>query len=641
MAHERLRPAFSLADEKIAELNKILPEAFADGKINFDSLKEALGDFTEDEDAEHFGLFWPGKKEAKKSAFTPVRKTLFPESGKGINEAQTPNIFISGENLDCLKNLHKTYAGKINIIYIDPPYNTGSDFVYKDDFTESVDSFLVKSNQVDSEGNALTTNKKSDGRYHSNWLSMMYPRLKIANLLLSGEGVIFMSIDDNEVQNLKLLCNEIFGEENFISQLVWEKKKKGTFLSDSITSVKEYVLCFCKDRSLFNGLIGEIKTETETYPCINASNKRQKVTIPKGINSKYKEKNFVLEKGSTISVTTMDMILHSDLVIKDGVLAEDLIIEGNWRYKPDQMVEYGNKKEIYITQELYLRRIVNEPRYKTLKDLLTRTGDDEEADFRDFDPDNLFLDGWGSNEDGVEELRVLFGIDRLMDYPKPVKLISKLLASTRMKNAIVLDFFAGSGTTAQAVFHLNAKDGGTRKFILIQLDEKFSDDSNAAKNGIDSISELCRQRILKVIDKYHKGSNSGFKVFSSNDTNFKYWQNFEGTDQKGMENLFDQFSEPLSENWKEENLLYEILLIEGFPLDSNVSPLVDFKKNSVKRVASEFCEHRLVVCLDKKIDADTIKALDLKEDEIFVCLDSAITDQEKLRLSDKGLIKTI
>lgn len=226
MPHERLRPGFVFDEERIKQLKQIAPEAFADGKINWETLKEALGNYTEEDnpEVEHFGLFWPGKKEARKLASIPSKGTLIPCPGEGVDEETTRNIFIEGENLEVLKILQKSYAGRIKMIYIDPPYNTGNDFVYEDDFKEPLEEYLRRTGQVDEEGKPMTTNTRADGRFHSKWLSMMYPRLRLARNLLRDDGLIFVSIDDNEITNLRTILNELFGEEQFQSQIVWKNK---------------------------------------------------------------------------------------------------------------------------------------------------------------------------------------------------------------------------------------------------------------------------------------------------------------------------------------------------------------------------------------------------------------------------------
>ena len=469
----------NIVGDNVKLLAQLFPSAVKDGQVDFEALKEELGQFGE-VGKEKYELTWAGKQDAKKKAQEDVyNRTLKYIEADSKNPETTENLYIEGDNLEVLKLLRQNYYGAIKMIYIDPPYNTDGDFVYNDKFKMGSKESDIAEGTRDDEGNPLQKNSKSSNRYHANWLNMMYPRLKVAKDLLTDDGVIFVSIDDNEVENLKKVCNDILGEDAFVSQLVWEKKKKGSFLSNSITSIKEYVLVYCKNKSSFEGLIGELNSDVETYPCINAPNKRVVINIPAGIESKYKEKNYFLKSGTEISDTTMSIVLHSDLHIVDGILAQDLMIEGNWRYSQEAMRDYALKKEIYITRDLYLRRIVSDVRNKTLKDLLPRVGNNTEGTYNEkINLNNLFDSGWGSNEDADEELRILFGVQKLLDYPKPVKLILKLLASYRnTQNDIVLDFFSGSATTAQAVMQLNSIDGGNRKFLCVQLAEKTSVDS--------------------------------------------------------------------------------------------------------------------------------------------------------------------
>lgn len=360
-------------------------------------------------------------------------------------DKQTGGLLIKSENFQALKVV-KSGNALFDIIYIDPPYNTGSD-----------ENFCYK-----------------DGYRSSTWLSMMQDRLIEGWELLSESGVMFISIGEEECDHLSVLLRELFGEENFFATLIWEKKKKGSFLSGKIASMKDYILCVAKNPDCFEGLIGEIATEETTYPCVNASNSRDIRTIDYTIKSKYKESNYILKKGSSISAGNMSLVLLSDLVIKDGELIPPLVIEGNWRYSQESMSEFAKKGELYITQDLYLRRIVNEARYKRLKDLLLRVGDNtDDSDFRAIDPNNLNKYGWGSNEDANDELLNIYGEQYAVSYPKPIKLLMKLLLSTRKENAYIMDFFAGSGSTAHAILNLNRLDNGQRKFQLIEMGDYF------------------------------------------------------------------------------------------------------------------------------------------------------------------------
>jgi len=597
--------------ENVGKLKELFPEAFTEGKVDFEALKEVLGTFVDDRD-ERYSFIWNGKSKARMIAQTPSTGTLRPCKEESVDWDSTQNIFIEGDNLEVLKLLQKSYHKKVKMIYIDPPYNTGKDFVYRDNFKDNIKNYKEITGQVDGEGRNLSNNPETSGRYHTDWLNMMYPRLKLARNLLKDDGVIFISIDDNEASNIRKLCDEIFGEENFVTQLVWEKKKKGTFLSNTITSVKEYVFVYAKYKYQFSGLIGEINSNQETYPCVNASNKREIRRIPPGIASKYREKNHFLPKGSTISVTTMDLVLHSDLVIKDGVLAEELVIEGNWRYRQDLMEEYALNQELYITQDLYLRRIVNEPREKTLKDLLPRVGENEESTHKSLDINNLFADGWGSNEDGEEELRQLLEAKGLMDFPKPRKLIEKLCVSIRDADAIVLDFFAGSGTTAHAVMHLNSLDNGNRKFVLVQLPEFCDDKTEAFKSGYKTIAEISKERIRRSAAKIKEENSEydgdlGFKVFKLDSTNIKPWE----VDFDMTERTLEDFISNIKTDRREEDVLYEILLKYGLDL---TLPITEHAIAGQK--VFDIGMGALIICLSDAISLEVVEGIAKLKDEL-------------------------
>ncbi len=512
--------------KQLAVLKSNFPQCFdKDGAFIQDKLLEILKSSDVELSKESYSLNWLGKSYARLLANLPPKTFLTEDKEHNQRDENkgSQNLLIKGDNLEVLKHMANAYAEKVKMIYIDPPYNTGSDgFAYNDNrkFTPEQLSELAGID-IDEAIRILDFTAKGSSS-HSAWLTFIYPRLYIAKQFLKEDGAIFISIDDNESAQLKLVCDEVFGENNFVSQLVWEKKKKGTFLSNTISSVKEYIYVYSKSKEKFNGLIGEVNHATETYPCVNASNKREIRIVPKGIVSKYRDSDFFMKKGSVISASTMDLVLHSDLVIENSKLAEDLKIEGNWRYKQDAMTEYAINGELYITQDLYLRRIVNEPRYKTLKDLLSRVGDDTESSFKSINIDNLFCDGWGSNEDGEEELRVILDNKGLMSFPKPKKLIQKLCVALRDPNAMVMDFFAGSGTTGHAIMELNSLDSGNRNFINIQIDEKTTNDSDAFKAGYTSIFEITKARLIECGKKIHNDKinyegDLGFKIFETID----------------------------------------------------------------------------------------------------------------------------
>jgi adenine-specific DNA-methyltransferase len=594
----------SLADANFAALAALFPNAVTETidengavvrAIDKDVLMQEISAQVVEGREERYQFTWPDKKKSVLLANAPIAAALRPCREESVNFDTTENLYIEGDNLDVLKLLRETYLGRVKMIYIDPPYNTGSDFVYEDDFSDSAESFLRRDGQYDDEGNRLIKNTNTSGRFHTDWLNMIYPRIRIAKDLLDKDGVIFISIDDNEVENLKKICDEVFGRVNFIACLVWEKKKKGSFLSNDITNIKEYLLVYAKKKVSFPGLIGEINAEEETYPCVNASNKREIRVIPAGITSKYRENDYFLKEGSVISDTTMTLVLHSDLVIKNGILAQELIIEGNWRYSQSAMTEYAEKQEIYITRDLYLRRIVKEARYKTLKDLLPRVGDNTATGAINLS--NLFESGWGSNEDADEEQRLLFGEQKVMDYPKPVQLLYKIIASYRAQDFLALDFFSGSSTTAHAIIKLNADDGGTRRFIMVQIPEdldkslELATDDNTKKSlkatiaYLDSINkrhtvcEIGKERIRRAGAKI-KADNPlatadldvGFRVLKLDSSNMKdvyYTPDEFLTEAQRQQSLFG-FTDNIKEDRSPEDLLFQVMLDLGIPLSAKI-----------------------------------------------------------------------
>lgn len=633
------------ADENFRKLAAMFPNAVTETinengevvrAIDKDVLMQEISCTVVDGNEERYQFTWPDKKKSVLLANAPINKTLRPSREESVDFDTTENLYIEGDNLEVLKLLQETYLGKIKMIYIDPPYNTGNDFVYEDDFAQSTDEYLANSGQYDEDGNRMVQNTESNGRFHTDWLNMIYPRLRIAKDLLAGNGVIFISIDDNEIENMKKLCDEVYGATSFVAQLVWEKKKKGSFLSKSITNVKEYILVYCKNIDSFEGLIGEINDEEETYPCINAVNKRELRTIPAGIESKYRDKDFFMPKGSEISDTTMSIVLHSDLVIKNGVLAEELTLEGNWRYSQAAMKEYALKKELYITRDLYLRRIVRETRYKTMKDLLSRVGEDTEIAHTEMvDTKNLNSSGWGSNEDADEELRLIFGIQKLMDYPKPVRLLLKLLASYRdSDDYIVLDFFSGSATTAHATIKLNAQDGGKRKFIMVQLPELTDEKSPAYKAGYKTICEIGKERIRRAGAKIKEEAgltapnlDVGFRVLKCDTSNMKevYYNPAEYE-----ASLFSSLEDNIKEDRTPEDLLFQVMLDLGVLLSSKIEETTIAGKK-VFNVADGF----LYACFDDNISDEVVKAIANEQPYYAVFRDSGMASDSVLTNFDQ------
>jgi len=514
------------------------------------------------------------------------------------------------------------------MIYIDPPYNTGKDFVYEDDFAEETGEFLRRDVQYDEQGNRLTPNLDSNGRFHTDWLNMMYPRLRIARDLLADDGVIFMSIDDNEVENLKKVCNEVFGGVNFIACLVWEKKKKGAFLSKHYINMKEYLLVFAKNASSFSGLVGELNSDSETYPCIKTTNARGTRMIKAGTVSKYKDKDYVVVENTRISSGNMELIYLDKAVIKDGVLQNDVLIDSNWIYSQSALDGFAKDGLIYITQDLYIRRIVNEERTKMLKDLLLRVGSDGQSlSTYKFDL-NLNNGGWGTNEDANDELHQLLGQQYLFDFTKPSRLIAKIIQSENDRNAIILDFFSGSSTTANAVMQLNAEDDGNRKFIMVQLPEICAEGSEAYKADYKNICEIGKERIRragkKIIEENKdkpgiENLDIGFRVLKLDSSNMKdvYY-----TPKKYAQINFDLegFMDNIKPDRTEEDLLFQVMLDLGIPLSAKIT-----QEGNIFYVNDNY----LIACFGR-VDTALITEIAKKQPYYVVFRDSSFSDDSAM-----------
>jgi adenine-specific DNA-methyltransferase len=628
MAHEKLRPSYFFDEQKIEQLKQIAPECFEDGKINFETLRENLGDFTqheEDPELEHFGLFWPGKRDARKAAALPPEGTLEPVWGDGLKVDGTPdtdgtndskNVFIEGENLEVLKLLQKSYANKIKMIYIDPPYNTGNDFVYDDDFTEPLQEYLRRTGQVDEEGKAMTSNKRSDGRFHSKWLSMMYPRLRLARNLLREDGVIFVSIDDNEVHNLRAILNEIFGEENFIANIIWQKKYSPQNDATYFSAMHDHILCFANNAKSSKGDI--LGWNLNLLPRGEAQNKYYKYDDNDG-RGLWRSDNVLVKSFSKSGV----------FAIKNPNTGEDFWpSEGScYRFNQETANRLLSENRFYFGKEgkgaPQLKRYLAEVQQGVVPSTI------------------WFREEVGDNQEAAKEIKDLFNVTPF-DTPKPTRLISKIIQLSCEENDIVLDFFAGSATTGHSVLKYNVENKLKLKYILVQIPEPLDTEKSALESW-DHLAKVSSQRMRNTIRNFEDADiDKGFKYAKLKSSNYKLWKNYQGISTTELENQLDLFNQnPLREGYSEDGLLTEIMLLEGFTLCSSITPMAEVTSNKIRKVSSEYCEHSLLVCLDAKLDEATISNLQLGEADIFICLDSAVSTQDKLRLSDKGLIKTI
>lgn len=609
-----------LVEKRADELKRIIPEAFSEGNLDFNKLKEALGDLVE-AGGERYSFNWAGRIQSLRTRDRRSKGTLIPSKKESITFDETNNIFIEGENLEVLKILQKSYEGKIKMIYIDPPYNTGNDFVYKDDFSDNLKKYLKDTGQINGNGEKTTTDTETSGRYHSNWLSMMYPRLFLARNLLSEEGVIFVSIDDNEVHNLRLIMNEIFGEENFIGQITREAIKGGS-QSKFIRNTHDYILIFAKDIN---------STEFSGYG-------------QEGVVLNLKDEKGPYAKGRELN--------------KWGAASRREDAQGMWYPIPGP-----NKEEVYP-----IRNDGSEGRWRLGTKKMLKLVDDNDAIFekrkdgtyivyqkiRDSSSrikqfTSIFKDKY-INAKGTESIKKLFGTERAyFDYSKPVELVYDLLVLADVNDDdIVVDFFAGSGVTAQAVLERNVEDGGDRKFILVQLPEHTPQDSEARKAGYKTIADICKERIRLVISRIKeeqkkKGLENkqkldlGFKVFKLSKSNCFVW---DSEDVKEPNTLAKHIEESAkgAKNADRDALIYELMLREGFSLDSKVET-EKHGKNILYKISDS--KSSVWMCFDDHLDEDAVRKLALTKDDKLVVLDSSLTDTQKVNLARSFRVETI
>lgn len=562
--------SLNITDDLIKRLKEIIPAAFTEDKINVEQLRQLLGEAV-NTDTERYQLNWAGKNDAYKVLQTPTTATLIPNLSDSINWDNADNVFIEGENLEVLKTLQKSYYGKVKVVCIDPPYNTGSDsFIYPDKFSETREDYLKRINEKDDEGflmkeGVFRKNSKENGQFHSNWLSMMLPRLFIARNLLKDDGILFISIDDNEQANLKLLCDEIFGAENFVSQFIWRKKAGGGNDSDDIAVEHEYILCYKKS---INGIY---KLPLDAKTIENYKYSDEKVSI----NGKYSLKDL---NDPSLSDSSG---LHYDILCPDGsILSGD---DNQWKCNQETFQKRLNDNRIVFTQnkngdwKCYYKIYLNEE-----KGILKIDKDGKPLQ-KGKNPNSLLYD-IGLNKSGNDDIKKLFKI-KPFDYPKPVKLIKHLLQMSTNKNSndLVVDFFSGSGTLGQAVLEQNYEDNGNRKFICIQLNEPIKDESLLKNTKYKTIADISIDRIKKVIQLIQEDKNSkidfnnnsviGVRAFKLADSNFKIWNKEFDNSVEELTKQIEIFREISNPNSTAINYLWELVLKNGFSLSTRIEVL--------------------------------------------------------------------
>ena len=633
------------------KLKQLFPEAITEGKVDWEKLKLSLGDDLTISN-ERYVLNWAGKSDAFRAIQTPTTATLKPQKDQSIDFDTTENIFIEGENLEVLKVLQKSYYGKIKMIYIDPPYNTGNDsFIYPDKFSESKDEYLKRIGDKDEAGyltkeGFFRKNSKENGQYHSNWLSMMYPRLFLARNLLRDDGVIFVSIDDNEVHNLRLLMNEIFGEENFIASIIWQHSVQPKGYLEKFSVHHNYTLCYQKTNEFDLNALERTEEHNKHYS--NPDND------PKGKWRSGDVRN-ALYRPNLI----FDIVTPSGNVIKPP--------KNGWRWSKETIekkIQTGeiifNKDKTGIIRKIYLQNVEGRA------------------------PETIwFGKDVGTTREAAEELKELFDGSAPFDTPKPGRLVKQMLQLGTESNEgdIVLDFFAGSGTTAHAVLELNKEADGNRKFILAQLPEKTDEESEAYKAGYKTIADICKERIRRVIkkmseplmtaDKYDKNEEQinmglsdkskekssalsqasqpsavGFKVYTLEPSNFKIWRTDVIDSEEDLKRQMNAFVDPARKHSEAEDMAWEIMIKSGEILTTELR-LIEMLGVPL----FEYAEHdsdKLVVIALENISQKAIDSIIAKKPKKVIALDRffAGNDQLKtntaLQMKDAGIeFKTI
>ncbi len=577
--------------------------------IDFDLLRQELSGHIVEGPLERYHLNWPGKREALLTANAPIAKTLRPCREESVDFDTTKNLFIEGDNLDALKLLQETYLGKVKMIYIDPPYNTGNDFIYEDDFAENTDEFLLRSNQKDKEGNRLIANTESNGRFHSDWLSMMYPRLKLAKNLLRDDGVIFISIDDNEVHSLKRICSEIFGDENYVAQIAVQLNPRGRHLDKFVAKTHESILIFVRD-AMNEQAISGIDKEGRMVDEYNREDERGRYRLL-GLRNRNQTFNPITRPKLyyPLYVNTTNRTVS---IVRDNIFTDEVFPN-----TPDGVKTcwtWGKEKVINENQLLVAEKIGDEWRIYR-KDYLL--GKDREM------ATTLVKSVWTNkeitNDYGRKVIKDLFGAS-VMDFPKSTELIRILIQIGTQRNDLVMDFFAGSATTAHAVMQLNAEDDGNRKFIMVQLPEPCNEQSEAFKAGYKTIAEISKERIRRAgkkikDEKEQTGTgqgvlqyapatiDTGFRVLKVDSSNMaEVYYTPDAVKQSDLFNAVDN----IKPDRTPEDLLFQVLL------DLSVDLSLPIRKELIQGKSVFFVNqppYDLIACFDTGVSEELVKEL--------------------------------
>ena len=595
----------NIEQANVEKLKEVFPEVFADGKVDFDKLQGLLGHYIAD-DKEKYSFSWKGKADSLRLAQKRSTGTLRPCKEESKNWDTTENLYIEGDNLEVLKLLQSSYLNSIKMIYIDPPYNTGNDFVYTDDFADGIAHYKEVT------GQATKSNPETAGRYHTNWLNMMYPRLKLARNLLTDDGVIFISIDDNEIANLRKLCDEVFGEENFLGSILWKKKTNGNNMG-YIPPVHDYIICYAKNINLINDIGYDITEEFINKTYSNPDNDPRGPWTTMDLSANHKGPYFSITNplnGQVFNPPEGRYWVFNEEEVKRRIADGRIIFGKTGTTRPVQKVFAAERIKGKIRAESW-------------------------------------WDKHGMNEDATTEIRDLFGQGKLFTHPKPSKLLYNLItiATHKESNDIILDFFSGSATTAHAVMQLNAEDGGNRKFICVQLPEKTDEQSEAYKAGYKTICEIGKERIRRAGEKIKEENKDkegiekldiGFKVFKLDSSNLIKWDNTPTTDEEEVKKRIQQSLFYLVEGREDLDLVYEIMLKYGLSL---TLPVEERKFDGVTAYIINHPDYKVLICLQPNITLSAVEEMDKETIGTYIFADRCFADANILSNTEEILKK--
>lgn len=622
----------NLADKNFETLSKMFPNAVTETIVGYDTRGGAIVERAIDADVlrqeisckvvdgkdERYQFTWPDKKKAILLANTPIDKTLRPCREESVDFDNTENLYIEGDNLEVLKLLHETYLGRIKMIYIDPPYNTGNDFVYEDDFAQSMDEYRENSGQFDNDGNRLVKNMDSNGRFHTDWLNMIYPRLKLAKDLLTDDGVIFISIDDNEIENLKKISNEIFGESNYINQFAWVSNITGRQISGrGAAKTWESILVYAKDATQVSEFTIDISFAKEKMPdTYKGFNK----DIRRDDRGEFAVGDTLYNHNRKFNEETRPNLVYSIFYNPDTgeIVPGDI---GEVKKGFIELLPHSNGDGVhkYHAWRWSRNKVINE-NYDLIVLPTSRNGYEIYTRIRDFNK-TLLKDIITNISNGDTELQKLFEGKKYFDYPKSVDLLKTLIGAISDKDAIIMDFFSGSATTANAIMKLNAEDEGNRKFIMVQIPDLLDKSSVAYKDGYETLCDIGVKRICRASSKIKECNNKvdvGVRVLKLDSSNMKdVYYNPSETQQS----LFDIYADNIKEDRTPEDLLFQVMLDLGVLLSSKIEKTTIAGKQ-VFNVADGF----LIACFDKDVTEETVKAVAEKKPYYAVFRDSSMAN---------------